>query len=315
MRMLIHCALVVLLGFSLLPAAGVDIPGQAKFATPNDAATALAQALKTNDLDRLKTIFGADAVQAVSSGDPVADRNDREVVALAMEQSWRWAPHGVNRKELVIGAEAWPFPVPLVKRATGWQFDVVAGQREVLARRIGRNELTVIGICRAYVAAQKEYASQGHDGKPAGIFAQKVRSAEGHQDGLYWPAGTGVAPSPLGDLAAEAAADGYDRQKNPTAPFHGYYFRILTAQGNFAPGGAKDYITNGNMSGGFALLAYPAKYGASGVMTFIVNQSGVVYQKNLGKDTAQLAAAITTYNPSKTWTRVRNPVPVKTAAK
>lgn len=305
MRVQIFRVLIVLLGMvPIIPRASAQAPAQITFATPDEAAKAAMQGFTTNDIEKLKAAFGSNAAELLGSGDPVSDRNDREVIGLAMRQTWRWVPRGANKKELVIGAEGWPFPVPLVKKGTGWQFDSSAGQEEVLARRIGRNELNVIDLCRAYVLMQRQYAGQPHDDKLAGLYAQKVRSTPGRHDGLYWDAKPEEEPSPLGDLAAEAAAEGYDREKSPMAPFMGYYFRILTAQGNAAPGGAKNYVVNGDMSGGFALLAYPAKYAYSGVMTFIVNQSAVVYQKDLGDETPKLAPDIKAYNPDKSWTKV-----------
>jgi hypothetical protein len=306
MRVLICCALAVFLGLTILVLqVNAQAVAQASFATPEEAATALLQALKSEDLDKLKAIFGPDAQQTLSSGDAISDRHDREVIALAMQQTWRWAPRGSKSKELLIGDEHWPFPVPLTKKANGWQFDTQAGKEEVLARRIGRNELLIIDICRAYPLVQQEYASQPHDGKPAGLYAQKIRSTPGRQDGLYWAVKPGELSSPLGDLAAEAAADGYGPDKSPTSPFRGYYFRILTAQGKSAPGGAGSYIVDGDMSGGFALIAYPAKYAYSGVMTFIVNQSGVVYEKDLGSETSKLASSISEYDPDKSWKMAR----------
>jgi hypothetical protein len=188
-----------------------------------------------------------------------------------------------------------------------WQFDSDEGKEEVLARRIGRNELGIIELCRAYVDMQEEYASQPHEGKPAGLFAQRLRSTSGHQDGLYWPVKPGERPSPLGDLAAEAATEGYETSSSSSSPFWGYQFRILTAQGPAAPGGKKSYVVNGEMSGGFALLAYPAKYASSGVMTFVVSQEGAVYEKDLGTDTATQAPGLTEYNPDESWTVVREP--------
>jgi hypothetical protein len=280
---------------------------QSRFATPDEAATTLLEALKSDNLEKMRAIFGREAMESAASGDPVSDRNDRAVLALAMVQSWRWAPLGEDRQELIIGDEQWPFPVPLIKTGGEWQFDSQAGLEEVLARRIGRNEIGVIGICRAYVGMQREYASRPHDGKPAGLFAQRLRSTAGRQDGLYWPVGPGAKPSPLGDLAAEAAAEGYDQNRTPASPFWGYRFRILTAQGPAALGGKKSYVVNGDMKGGFALLAYPAQYASSGVMTFMVGDDGVIFQKDLGTDTATQAAGLAEYNPDASWTRVRLP--------
>ena len=304
MRVLTHRALAVILGLIMLTMpASAQAPAQKTFATPDDSAKMLQQGFKTNDIPLLSQMFPG-AVEEFSSGDSTADKNDREVIALAMEEGWHWAPLGTNKKQLIIGHEAWPFPIPLVKAGDGWQFDIKAGKEEVLARRIGRNELNVIELCRAYVGMQQDYAALAHDGKPAGLYAQQIASTPGQQDGLYWAVKPGEPPSPMGDITAKAEAVGYQREKAPDAAFLGYYFHLLTAQGAFAPGGAKNYIVDGNMSGGFALIAYPAKYGYSGVMTFIVNQSGVVYQKDLGKDTQRIASEIKAYNPDKTWTKV-----------
>ncbi len=308
MRFLKRGIPVVVLGLVLLVTSpNTKAQDQAKFATPDSAAKALLQALKSGSLENLQAIFGRDALEAAASGDPVSDRNDREVVALAMEQSWRWAPRGADRKELIIGDEQWPFPAPLVKMGNEWQFDSEEGKEEVLARRIGRNELGIIDLCRAYVDMQKAYASQPHDGKPEGIFAQRLRSTAGHQDGLYYPVKPGERSSPLGDLAAEAATEGYGTSNSSSSPFWGYHFRILTAQGPAAPGGKKSYIVNGELSGGFALLAYPAQYGSSGVMTFLINQDGTVYEKDLGRDTATQAVSLTEYNPDESWTELLGP--------
>jgi hypothetical protein len=308
MRFLKYVVPLGMLGLAILFApACKKAPAQARFATPDEAATALLQGLKAESPEKLRAIFGRDAMEAAASGDPVSDRHDREVVALAMEQSWRWAPRGSDSQELIVGDEQWPFPAPLVKKGSEWQFDSKAGQEEVLARRIGRNEMAIIDLCRSYVDMQKDYASQPHDGKPAGLFAQKIRSTPGRQDGLYWPAKPGERPSPLGDLAAEAAAEGYDPNKPASSPFWGYHFRILTAQGDAAPGGKKSYVANGEMSGGFALLAFPAQYASSGVMSFMVNQDGVVYEKDLAKSTPSPATSIREYNPDGSWARSRVP--------
>ena len=201
----------------------------------------------------------------------------------------------------MIGNEEWPYPIPLVKDKAGWRFDTAAGREEILYRRIGRNELSTIQACRVYLKAQREYAAQSHDGKPAGLFAQKLASEPGKQDGLYWKVNPGEGFSPLGEFAAQASAEGYTRSDTGPTPFHGYLFRPLTAQGPAAPGGAKSYISNGEMKSGFALIAYPAEYRNSGVMTFMMNQDGVVFEKDLGEKTAQVASQITEYNPDKSW--------------
>jgi hypothetical protein len=308
MRSMTHIVSLGLVGLALLFAPACNkSSSQAKFATPEEAAAALHQALKTEGLERMQAIFGREGVELVASGDPVSDQHDREVIALAMDQSWRWAPYGEDAKELIIGDEQWPFPVPLVKTGSEWQFDSEEGKEEVLARRIGGNELDTIDVCRAYVSMQREYASKPHDGKPAGLFAQHIRSSPDRQDGLYWPLKRGGRSSPMGDLVAKAAEEGYDLNKPESSPFRGYRYRILTAQGPSAPGGKKSYLVNGDMTGGFALLAYPAKYTFSGVMTFVVSQDGVVYQKDLGKDTATQARLLAEYNPDESWTAVQMP--------
>jgi len=206
----------------------------------------------------------------------------------------------------VIGNEDWPFPVPLARVGGSWQFDTAAGKEEVLARRIGRNELAAIRICRTYVAAQRVYAERSHDGQKPGIYARAFRSDQGKQNGLYWPVVHGQKRSPLGDLVATAEAKGEPINKDgqQPAPFHGYYFRILTGQGPDAPGGAKDYVVNGLMSAGFALVAWPAQYDATGIMTFLVNNDGTVREKDLGDDTEATVKAITLYNPDASWTAV-----------
>jgi Protein of unknown function (DUF2950) len=307
MRSLGHDLTAAVLGLAILFAPACNrSPSQAKFATPEEAAAALHQAFKSQDLEKMKAIFGREAVDAVASGDPVSDRQDREVLALAMQESWRWEARGPDSRELIIGDEQWPFPIPLVKTGSDWQFDSKQGRQEVLARRIGGNELDVISLCGDYIDMQKEYASEPHDGKPAGLFAQHLGSSPGHQDGLYWPWERGGKRSPLGDLMAQAGAEGYDLNQWESKPFHGYRYRILTAQGPAAPGGKKSYVVNGDMKGGFALLAYPAKYKFSGVMTFIVNQDGAVYQKDLGPDTATLAPGVAEYNPDDSWTAVQS---------
>jgi len=305
MRSLKLIVIMAILG--LAPAAFSQPSVQTKFASPQEAAVALQEALKAGTPEKLQAIFGREWVKAAGSGDPVSDQHDREVVALAMEQPWHWEPINENTQELIIGDEQWPFPAPLVKVGNQWQFDSKKGKEEILARRIGRNELRIIDVCRAYAKMQREYAGQPHDGRPAGLFAQRIRSSPGRQDGLYWKKKVGEKRSPLDELVAAAVAEGYDLNKSESAPFYGYYIRMLTAQGPAAPGGKKSYVVKGDMSGGFALIAYPAKYASSGVMTFVVGPDGVVYQKDLGKDTAAKALRLQEYNPDKSWAAVPAP--------
>jgi hypothetical protein len=278
------------------------------FAKPEDAVRALTEAARAGNMDGLRAIFGPDGDELIASSDEATARRNREVFTVAVAEGWRLLDHGSNRKTLIVGNEAWPFPVPLVKSANKWRFDTAAGKEEVLARRVGRNELAVIGICRTYVVAQQHYARQGHDGKPEGLFSKSFHSDPGKQNGLYWLASRGQPLSPLGDLMAQASAEGRPLgtdHEQPT-PFHGYYFKILTAQGPAAPGGAKSYIVNGEMSAGFALVAWPAQYDATGIMTFVVNQDGVIHETDLGAETGAKAVAITTYNPDASWRQVHS---------
>ena len=279
--------------------------GQRTFNTPEEAAQALNDAAKASSIDALIAIFGPDGRELIDTSDAVTARQNRDVFTVAFKESARWVDEGANRKTLVIGREGWPFPVPLAKDGNAWRFDTTAGKEEIIARRIGRNEIAVIRICRTYVTAQHVYAKYAHDGKPTGIYATAFRSSPGQQNGLYWPSRHGERRSPLGDLVAEAATEGRDLAKEQSpAPFHGYYFRILTSQGPGASGGPQDYIVNGLMSKGFALVAWPAKYDVTGVMTFVVNQDGTVREKDLGPDTDAAIKAMTAYNPDG-WEAVR----------
>jgi hypothetical protein len=275
------------------------------FATPEDAVRELMKAVKDNSLDGVAAIFGPDSQPLIASADPATARRNRQVFAVAARERWHLEDHPDGSKLLIIGNENWPFPVPLVKDGAHWRFDTAAGMDEVLTRRIGRNELAVIRICRTYVAAQRLYAERGHDDQPAGVFAAAFKSDPGRHNGLYWPSGRGEKRSPLGDLVAAAAADGRPIGTGgpEPSPFYGYYFKILTAQGPSAHGGARDYVTNGRMTGGFALMAWPAQYDATGIMTFIVNHEGVVHEKNLGPGT-EAASAITSYDPDPSWRAV-----------
>jgi len=277
-------------------------PAEQTFSTPDDAVVALVDAVKANDSAKIDAILGPAARSAIASGDDVADSNGRDLFIAAYFQEASLSGDDTT-KTLYIGSEEWPFPIPVVKAKGGWHFDTAAGIDELRFRRIGRNELATIDICLSYVAAQKEYAEKKHDGKPAGTYAQKFASAPGKQDGLYWQAKEGEEASPLGELAAEAAAEGYTRSGAEPTPFHGYYFRIITGQGANATGGARNYIVDGLMRHGFALVAFPAEYDKAGVMTFVVNQDGVVYQKDLGSETAKVAAEIKQFDPASGWER------------
>jgi hypothetical protein len=278
---------------------------QKRFATAEEAVQATIKAAKTNNRTEMLAILGADAGDLLSSGDKIADRRARQLILVALNEKWSLANQGPNTKTLIIGNEEWPYPIPLVKEKTGWRFDTAAGRKEILYRRVGRNELSTIKACRVYVTAQNEYSERGHDGKQAGLFAQKIASDAGKQDGLFWKTGPGEPLSPLGEFAAQASSEGYSRSGADPTPFHGYLFRLLKGQGPAAPGGAKSYVSNGEMKGGFALVAYPAEYRNSGVMTFIVNQEGIVHEKDLGEKTAQVASQMTEYNPDSSWQKTR----------
>jgi hypothetical protein len=308
-RIIVASGLIATLAASWLIVAAQGT-AQRTFATPEEAVKALISAAASRKgqakTDELVALFGPDAKELILSNDEVTSRQDRQTFRAAARESWSLTDEGADRKVLIVGGEKWPFPVPLVKGANGWRFDTAAGRDEVLARRIGRNELSAIGTVRTYVAAQQQYALQGHDGKPPGLFATKFASDPGKQNGLYWPSEPRQPRSPLGDLVAQAAEGGQQLAANdkPRSPFHGYFFKILTSQGSSARGGAKAYVVKGEMSGGFALVAWPAQYDATGVMTFIVNQDGVVHEKDLGAQTAKTAAAMIRYDPDKSWSQV-----------
>lgn len=274
------------------------------FSTPDQALDAFVSATRSDDKAELQKILGPNAADLITSGDPVADETGRERFLTAYDTAHELESEGEDEMVLEIGVEEWPLPIPLVRVEDGWQWNTEVGREEILNRRIGRNELSVIEVSRAYVEAQHDYAAmhRGSKGKP--VYAQKFNSTKGKHDGLYWSAAPGKTESPLGPLVAEARAEGYEEGGKVhfrREPFHGYYFKILKQQGPNAPGGAKSYIHRGRMTGGFALLAFPAQYGDSGIMTFMVDQTGIVYEKNLGPDTAQIAATITQYDPDKSW--------------
>ena len=277
---------------------------QKTFASPDDAAKALVEAAKAGNRDALVAIFGPGSQDVIFSGDATQDKTSFENFTAAYATMNRWRKQTDGSEVLVVGADNNPFPIPLKKNSAGqWYFDTAAGKDEILSRRIGDNELAAMDVVSAMVDAQAEYLSQHHDGVKQ--YAQKFISDEGKQNGLYWKSPEGQPKSPLGPLAAYAAAtEGFTPEANKQQPFHGYFYRILTKQGAAARGGAKDYVVNGKMTGGFAFVAYPEKYGDTGITTFIVDQSGVVYEKNLGKDTIELAKAMTEFNPDKTWSPV-----------
>lgn len=274
------------------------------FKTPEDAAAAFVAKLEANDVAGLTAMLGPGSEELLDSGDAVQDAGDRAEFIAAFKEKHSFEDEGDDRKTLVIGEEDWPMPVPLVKADGGWRFDGEAGVDELIYRRVGANELGAIAVCRGFVDAQIEYASEGRDGDPAGIYALKLVSDEGLQNGLYWPADEGEPPSPAGPFVASAAAEGYRRVEGERRPYHGYYYRMLYAQGPNANGGARDYFKDGVLSEGFALVAWPADYGASGVMTFIVNQDGVVFQKDLGEETAADVESIQTFDPDSSWVAI-----------
>lgn len=277
------------------------------FPTPQAAVSALSLAANSHDTSQFREIFGPE-VDELKNPDRVQATNEIAAFADALNETNQLVRQSDTNFELEVGSDAWPFPVPIVQQNGQWFFDTKAGVEELLNRRIGRNELDVLQTMRAYVDAQREYASKDRNGDEVLQYAQKIASTPGKKDGLYWaPDATDGDESPLGPLVADARTEGYKVQSNgqgtSRAPYHGYYFKILTRQGKDAPGGKYDYIINGNMIGGFALIAWPAEYGHSGVMTFIVNQQGRVYQKDLGANTSELAPAMTEYDPGPGWTR------------
>jgi Protein of unknown function (DUF2950) len=280
----------------------VEKPAQRTFATPEEAGAALLAAAKSQDQQELLAIFGPDAREVVYSGDPVKDKGGMQDFVAAYDQMHRWHEIKAGGEMLIIGADNFKFPIPLAKNSSGqWLFDTAAGKDEILARRIGRDELTTIAALGAIASAEQEYFRQARGGDRVRQYAQKLVSDEGQQNGLYWPVAAGQPASPLEGVAEFAKAAGYSNAGASPQPFNGYYYRILTRQGQQAKGGALDYVVSGKMTRGFAVLAWPAKYRDSGIMTFMVGRDGVVYQKDLGEDTATAAQALTEYNPAEGW--------------
>jgi len=298
------CAALVL--SSLLAGWGAPASSAVKqrtFASLEEAASALVDALRTGDPKALLAVLGAHGKELISSGDPVADRRYRERFVTEYDEEHRFEGGG-GKVVLSVGHEDFPFAIPLVPDGVNWRFDTAAGKEEILNRRIGQNELNTIQVVLAYVDAQHEYYARDPD-KSGGLeYAQKFASSPGQRDGLYWPVRPGEPQSPLGPFVAGARSEGYSKRSSAPVPYWGYYYRILTAQGKNAPGGAYDYLAHGRMIGGFAIVAYPAQWGVSGVMTFVANHEGVVYQKDLGPNTAAIARAMKEFNPDSTWQKV-----------
>src|SRR5215472_11791789 len=278
---------------------------QKAYATPEELFQALVDAAKANDSKALSALLGPKGDALVHSGDAVADKQRGEKFAADYAAKHSVTKDGDAKATLVVGNDDWPMPIPAVKGAKGWTLDTAAGSREILARRIGANELAAIEVVRAVVDAQRDYASADRDANGVRDYARKFLSSPGKKDGLYWPTKEGEPQSPLGPLVVQASSEGYKGKSGTPAPYHGYYYRILTAQGKDAKGGALNYVVQGRMIGGFAVVAYPAQYGNSGIMTFIANYDGKVYQKDLGAKTSEVAKAMKVYNPDSSWTEVK----------
>jgi hypothetical protein len=300
---LIACLIAaVMFLFWVIPASQATVRQQKSFSCPEEAVKSLVNAVRTNDLEEMMEILGPGSRELIYSGDEVADRTEREKFLNSYDQMNTLQQESADKIILVTGTDKWPLPIPIVKKDATWVFDIQKGKQEIMNRRIGRNELHIMDVLHAYVDAQHEYATKDCTGSGKVEFAQRLISTEGKRDGLYWEAKEGEEESPLGPLVAQAAKEGY--AKADLSPFHGYYFKILKGQGKHADGGAYNYIVRGKMILGFALVAYPAEYSNSGVMTFIVNQEGIIYQKNLGKDTKHKAETMKIFDPDKNWTRV-----------
>ena len=278
--------------------------GQKTFKTPEAAAQALVKAAQAKDLKALLGLLGPLAKPLVDSGDPVADKNARGQFLKRYQEANKLDKSDPKKATLVIGNNEWPFPIPIVQEGSIWYFDSAAGAEEVINRRIGENEIATIQSCLAYVDAQQEYYLRNVGKDPLQHYANKLISSTGKKDGLYWPSAANEPPSPLGEEFADARAEGYLQPGTPKgSPYHGYVYRLLTSQGPQAPGGAYEYMVNGELLGGFGLIAFPAEYGSSGVMTFIVNQDGVVYSRDLGPHTERVAMGIVEFNPDSMWTK------------
>ncbi len=304
-----ECTLYRIVFFLMLlastPPALAAQTGQKSYASAEAAIAGLVEAVKADNEARLAEILGSHGSKLISSGDAVADERGRAAFLKAFNEANKLVLEGNAKAELVIGKDEWPFPIPLVKNGSAWSFDTEQGEREILDRRIGRNELAAIQVCLAIVDAEREYAASHLDKEGIPHYAPRIVSAPGKHDGLYWPTGSNEPPSPLGPLVAAAATEGYTSGRSQVlAPYHGYFYRILDQQGKDAPGGAYSYFIKGKMIGGFAVIAYPARYGASGIKTFAVDHDGVVFEKDMGKDTGKIAPRIASYNPDSGWEQV-----------
>ncbi len=299
-RTLLCCAIALFVVVMFQGTSLAANPKQKTFGTPEAAVESLVKALRDHNKKEIVVIFGPGSETLVSSGDPVDDRERREKFVRLYGEKNRMETVRDGKIILIVGNNDWPFPIPIVKTGTSWRFDTNTGKEEILHRRIGENELGAIQTCLAIVDAQREYAVMDRDGDGLLAYAQKFVSTKGKKDGLYWEVTPGEKQSPLGPLVAKARGEGYLKGEKP-APYNGYFYRILTAQGSSARGGEYSYLAKGKMVGGFAIVAYPATYAASGVKTFIVNHEGVVYEKDLGPKTVKLAKTMKEFNPDKTW--------------
>ena len=300
-----QCLMIVLvIGLLSMGSVGIAIGAAARqksFPSPEAGVQALIEAAKSNDTKTMLQILGPEAQSFINTGDPVSDRTSRERFVQSYEEAHTLVQSGDTKVILQVGQDEWPFPIPLVKGSTSWRFDTKEGKEEILNRKIGRNELDVIQVCLAYVDAQREYYMRNPQGDVLLQYASKFLSTPGKRDGLYWATMADEPPSPWGPLVARARGEGYKREGSKPIPYHGYYYKMLTGQGPNAPDGAYDYVVRGKMIGGFAMVAYPAQYGSSGITTFIVNHDGVVYQKDLGPDTTAMAQSMTKFDPDETW--------------
>lgn len=302
LKLSLFLLMAILCLIASMPLAGQAVSGQKTFSSPLEAVNALVEAARSGDPALLVPLLGSQAADIISSGDLGVAKKVLADFVKAYGEKHSLSVEAQGFEFLQVGQGNWPFPFPIVRDGTVWYFDIERGNEEILDRRVGRNELGAIAVCEGYVQSQIEYASKGRDGNSSGIYAQRFQSNPGKQDGLYWATSKGEPQSPMGPLVASAAAEENSKQSpGSSTPYYGYFYKILTAQGPNAPGGAKNYVVDGKLTGGFALIAYPAQYHSTGVMTFIVNRDGVVYQQDLGEQTSDLASQITAYNPDDSW--------------